>query len=80
VAKAGVDEIEWTGNANQRVQGVDDVIAMLLAFSAKPEELDILMVSLTFGNVEVQKYVSCFSSACVGPKTRICTRRSLEWF
>jgi inosine-uridine nucleoside N-ribohydrolase len=34
------------------------VLAMLLAFSAKPEELDILMLSLTFGNVEVQKYVS----------------------
>ncbi|KAJ4986647.1 inosine-uridine preferring nucleoside hydrolase [Stagonosporopsis vannaccii] len=34
--------------------GVDDVIAMLLAFSAKPEELDILMLSLTFGNVDVQ--------------------------
>jgi hypothetical protein len=80
VAKAGVDEIEWTGNANQRVQGVDDVIAMLLAFSAKPEELDILMVSLTFGNVEVQKYVSYFPSACVDPKTRICSRRALEWF
>jgi hypothetical protein len=31
---------------------------MLLAFSAKPEELDILMLSLTFGNVEVQKYVA----------------------
>jgi hypothetical protein len=30
---------------------------MLLAFAAKPEELDILMLSLTFGNVEVQKYV-----------------------
>lgn len=38
-------------------QGVDDVIAMLLAFSAKPEELDILMLSLTFGNVDVQRYV-----------------------
>ncbi|KAH3941107.1 hypothetical protein HBI56_135920 [Parastagonospora nodorum] len=34
--------------------GIDDVLAMLLAFSAKPEELDILMLSLTFGNVEVQ--------------------------
>jgi len=35
---------------------------MLLAFSAKSEELDILMLSLTFGNVEVKKYVytSCF--------------------
>ncbi|KAL6155837.1 hypothetical protein ACJBU6_06034 [Exserohilum turcicum] len=34
--------------------GVDDVLAMLLAFSAKKEELDILMLSLTFGNVEVK--------------------------
>lgn len=32
---------------------------MLLAFSAKKEELDILMLSLTFGNVEVKKYVCC---------------------
>ena len=31
---------------------------MLLAFSAKSEELDILMLSLTFGNVEVKKYVA----------------------
>ncbi|KAI1542502.1 inosine-uridine preferring nucleoside hydrolase protein [Pyrenophora tritici-repentis] len=30
---------------------------MLLAFSAKSEELDVLMLSLTFGNVEVQKNV-----------------------
>lgn len=36
-------------------QGVDDVLAMLLALSAQPEELEILMLSLTFGNVEVQK-------------------------
>ncbi|KAF5851115.1 hypothetical protein GGP41_003942 [Bipolaris sorokiniana] len=34
--------------------GVDDVLAMLLAFSAKAEELDVLMLSLTFGNVQVQ--------------------------
>ncbi|KAH8731012.1 Inosine/uridine-preferring nucleoside hydrolase domain-containing protein [Phaeosphaeriaceae sp. PMI808] len=34
--------------------GIDDILAMLLAFSAKKEELDILMLSLTFGNVEVQ--------------------------
>jgi inosine-uridine nucleoside N-ribohydrolase len=36
-------------------QGVDDVLAMLLALSAQPEELEVLMLSLTFGNVEVQK-------------------------
>ncbi|KAF1830267.1 nucleoside hydrolase [Decorospora gaudefroyi] len=34
--------------------GIDDILAMLLAFSAKREELDVLMLSLTFGNVEVR--------------------------
>jgi inosine-uridine nucleoside N-ribohydrolase len=34
------------------------VLAMLLAFSAKAEEVEVLMLSLTFGNVEVQKYDS----------------------
>ena len=29
---------------------------MLLAFSATPDELEVLMLSLTFGNVDVQKY------------------------
>jgi hypothetical protein len=39
------------------VEGVDDILAMLLAFSARKEELDILALTLTFGNVEVGKYV-----------------------
>jgi len=30
---------------------------MLLAFSAPEDELDVLCVSVTFGNVEVEKYV-----------------------
>jgi inosine-uridine nucleoside N-ribohydrolase len=34
---------------------VDDVLAMLLAFSAKPEELEVLMLSVTHGNVEIQQ-------------------------
>ncbi|KAF2145647.1 uncharacterized protein K452DRAFT_324563 [Aplosporella prunicola CBS 121167] len=34
--------------------GVDDVMALLLAFAAKPEELEVLLVSLTFGNIDVQ--------------------------
>ncbi|KAK4999671.1 hypothetical protein LTR66_001356 [Elasticomyces elasticus] len=34
--------------------GVDDILAMLLAFAAKPEELQVLLVSVTFGNVDVQ--------------------------
>lgn len=36
--------------------GVDDVLAMLLALAAKQEELEILLLSVTYGNVEVQKY------------------------
>lgn len=32
---------------------MDDVIAMLLALSASPEELEVLLISVTFGNVEL---------------------------
>ena len=28
---------------------------MLLAFAAKPEEIDIMLLSVTYGNVEVEK-------------------------
>ncbi|KAI9670613.1 MAG: hypothetical protein M1831_005833 [Alyxoria varia] len=34
--------------------GLDDVLAMLYAFAAKREELEIALISLTFGNVDVQ--------------------------
>ncbi|QGA15391.1 hypothetical protein EYB26_003049 [Talaromyces marneffei] len=33
--------------------GIDDILAMLLAFAASPEEVEVLLVSLTFGNIEV---------------------------
>ena len=28
---------------------------MLLAFAASPEEIEVLLLSITFGNVDVQK-------------------------
>ncbi|OOG00940.1 hypothetical protein ASPCADRAFT_202781 [Aspergillus carbonarius ITEM 5010] len=34
--------------------GIDDILAILLALSAKPEEVEILLISLTFGNIEVK--------------------------
>jgi inosine-uridine nucleoside N-ribohydrolase len=34
--------------------GIDDVLAILLALSAKSEELEIVLISVTFGNVEVR--------------------------
>ncbi|EFR01582.1 inosine-uridine preferring nucleoside hydrolase [Nannizzia gypsea CBS 118893] len=35
--------------------GVDDILALLLAFSASSAELEVLLVSLTFGNIEIKK-------------------------
>ncbi|KAF4983513.1 hypothetical protein FZEAL_1100 [Fusarium zealandicum] len=34
--------------------GVDDIMALLLALSASPDELDVLMLSVTYGNVPLQ--------------------------
>lgn len=41
--------------ANQPRVGVDDVMAMLLALSASPEELEVAMLSVTYGNVPLQR-------------------------
>lgn len=35
--------------------GVDDVMAMLLALSAQPEEIEVVMLSVTYGNVSVEE-------------------------
>ncbi|KAI9839877.1 MAG: hypothetical protein M1819_000069 [Sarea resinae] len=34
--------------------GVDDILAILLALSATSEELEVLLVSVTFGNIDVE--------------------------
>lgn len=36
--------------------GVDDILAMLLALSSTPEELEVMMISVTYGNVPQQRY------------------------
>jgi len=35
--------------------GVDDVLAMLLALASSPEELELAMISVTYGNVPLQR-------------------------
>jgi inosine-uridine nucleoside N-ribohydrolase len=35
---------------------VDDIIALLLALSASPEEVETLLISVTYGNVPLQRY------------------------
>jgi len=49
--------------------GVDDILAMLLALAAKPEEIEILLLSVTYGNVEVQRY---FSSQLKSTSAHLC--------
>lgn len=34
--------------------GVDDVLALLMAFASSAEDLEVLLVSITFGNVDVR--------------------------
>ncbi|KAK1058289.1 hypothetical protein LTR74_013490 [Friedmanniomyces endolithicus] len=34
--------------------GVDDILALLLAFATLPEELEVLLISVTYGNIDVQ--------------------------
>lgn len=35
--------------------GIDDILALLLVLSGKAEEIEVLLISLTFGNVEVRR-------------------------
>jgi inosine-uridine nucleoside N-ribohydrolase len=37
--------------------GVDDTLALLLALSADPELLQVDLISVTYGNVEVERYL-----------------------
>ncbi|TKA28638.1 hypothetical protein B0A50_02965 [Salinomyces thailandicus] len=37
--------------------GVDDILAMLLACACLPEELEILLISVTYGNIDVQSCI-----------------------
>lgn len=43
--------------ANNTPTGVDDVLALLLALSAQPDELEVAMISVTYGNVPLQRCV-----------------------
>lgn len=49
IASAG-----WhAGSLSNCAEGVDDVLALLLALSATPEEFEVLLISVTYGNVEL---------------------------
>jgi inosine-uridine nucleoside N-ribohydrolase len=34
---------------------VDDVLALMLALASSPEEIELLLISVTYGNVEVER-------------------------
>lgn len=48
-------------NTTNRLEGIDDVLAVLLALSARPEELELLLISVSYGNVGVQRYACQFA-------------------
>lgn len=37
-----------------RITGVDDMLAMLLALASSPEEIELVMISVTYGNVPLK--------------------------
>jgi len=41
--------------SSQTNQGIDDILAILLALSAKGEDVEVALISLTFGNIEVRR-------------------------
>ena len=63
------DRVEFDSicrSADRIVQGVDDVLAMLLALSGSSEDIEVILISVTFGNVEVKRLVA----KC--PSTDVC--------
>ena len=38
-------------------QGCDDVLALLLALASSPADVEVCLISVTYGNVDVQKSV-----------------------
>ncbi|KAI9713824.1 MAG: hypothetical protein M1820_000554 [Bogoriella megaspora] len=40
-------------NRTDKPEGIDDILALLLALSGSQDELELLLISVTFGNVEV---------------------------
>lgn len=44
-------------------KGNDDVLALLYALASSPEDIEVLLISIAFGNVNVQKFVFVDPSA-----------------
>ena len=53
------------------MQGVDDVLAILLALASREEELEITLISVTFGNIDVRKFAQLSSELVLQRLTSI---------
>ena len=42
---------------------MDDVLALLLALAGSPDDLEVVLISVTFGNVQVEKSAKSLSGA-----------------
>lgn len=50
--------------------GVDDILALLLALAANPDAIEVVMFSVTYGNVSLQRYVLVESEHCAAETAR----------
>ncbi|KAK3056205.1 hypothetical protein LTR09_002712 [Extremus antarcticus] len=57
--------------------GVDDILAILLACAALPSELEILLISATYGNIDVQSCLRNVVSLFYHIEKEIAWRRSV---
>ncbi len=53
---------------------MDDVLAILLAFAAKHDELEVLLLSVTYGNIEVEGYVCPMMTMTFNPSLTMVAR------
>jgi hypothetical protein len=64
----------WTN-----VQGVDDVLAILLALASREEELEVTLISVTFGNIDVKKFAQLSSKLVLQHLTPFIAAYGMLW-
>ena len=49
-----------------KAKGIDDINALLFALAASPADIEVLLISVSYGNVDAKESVSVFGSVQTG--------------
>ncbi|OAX80268.1 hypothetical protein ACJ72_05401 [Emergomyces africanus] len=62
--------------------GIDDILALLLALSSRSDEIEIQLISLTFGNIDVRRLNAdfIFAQMPLSPMGYSCLRNLVSMF